>query len=88
MKSARRSGAWIKHRINRGQELVIGGYIPGPHGLDCIVVGYYRGDDLVHVARVHNGFMPSSRRQLLGKLESLMTPKCPFANLPEDHRGR
>jgi ATP-dependent DNA ligase len=31
-----RTGAWIKHRLNRGQELVIGGYIPGPHGLDSI----------------------------------------------------
>jgi bifunctional non-homologous end joining protein LigD len=38
----KRSGAWIKFRVNRGQELAIGGYIPGSHGLDSIVVGYYR----------------------------------------------
>jgi hypothetical protein len=25
------------YRVNRGQELVIGGYIPGTHGLDSIV---------------------------------------------------
>jgi ATP-dependent DNA ligase len=30
----KRSGAWIKYRVNRGQELVIGGYVPGTHGLD------------------------------------------------------
>jgi ATP-dependent DNA ligase len=29
----KRSGAWIKYRVNRGQEFVIGGYFPGPHGL-------------------------------------------------------
>ncbi len=26
----RRSGAWVKMRINKGQELVIGGYVPAP----------------------------------------------------------
>ena len=31
----KRSGAWIKYRVNRGQELVIGGYSPGPHGVRC-----------------------------------------------------
>jgi hypothetical protein len=37
---------------------VIGGYIPGAHGLDSIVVGYYKGKDLVYVARVRSGFVP------------------------------
>lgn len=43
---------------------MIGGYIPGPHGFDCRIVGYYRGKDLVYVARVRNGFVPASRRPL------------------------
>jgi hypothetical protein len=33
-----RTGAWAKYRVNRGQELVIGGYTPSPHGLDSIIV--------------------------------------------------
>jgi len=37
----KRSGAWIKHRVNRGQEFVVGGYFPGPHGFDSLIVGYY-----------------------------------------------
>jgi hypothetical protein len=32
----------IKHRLNRGQEFVIRGYFPGPHGLDSLIVGYLR----------------------------------------------
>jgi DNA ligase D-like protein (predicted ligase) len=84
----KRSGAWIKYRVNRGQELVIGGYIPGAHGLDSIVVGYYKGKDLVYVARVRNGFVPASRRQVFGKLKNLEVPDCPFVNLPEKHRSR
>ncbi len=33
----KRSGAWIKYRVNRGQEFVIGGYFPGPHGFDSLI---------------------------------------------------
>jgi DNA ligase D-like protein (predicted ligase) len=84
----KRSGSWIKYRLNRGQELVIGGYVPGPHGLDSIIVGYYKGDDLIYVARVRNGFVPASRRQMFEKLRSLVIPECPFVNLPETHRSR
>jgi bifunctional non-homologous end joining protein LigD len=86
--SGNRSGAWIKSRVNHGQELVIGGYIPGTHGLDSIIVGYYRGNDLVYVARVRNGFVPASRRQVFEKLRPLVTPTCPFVHLPETHRSR
>jgi ATP-dependent DNA ligase len=84
----KRSGSWAKYRLNSGQELVIGGYIPGAHGVDAIVVGYYRGDDLIYVARVRNGFVPASRRQVFARLKPLVTPKCPFVNLPERHKGR
>jgi ATP-dependent DNA ligase len=74
--------------VNRGQELVIGGYIPGSHGLDSIIVGYYKQNDLIYVARVRNGFVPASRRQVFGRLRSLGVPACPFVNLPETHKGR
>ena len=37
----KRAGAWLKYRINRGQELVIGGYTPG-HPFDALIVGYYK----------------------------------------------
>jgi DNA ligase D-like protein (predicted ligase) len=83
-----RSGAWIKYRLNLGQEFVIGGYTPGPHGLDAVIVGYYRGKDLIYVARVRNGFVPASRRRLFEKLHPLVTPECPFANLPETRKAR
>jgi DNA ligase D-like protein (predicted ligase) len=84
----KRSGAWIKHRVNLGQEFVIGGYIPGPHGLDATIVGYYRGKDLIYVARTRNGFVPASRRRVFEKLRPLVTPECPFVNLPETRKAR
>jgi DNA ligase D-like protein (predicted ligase) len=84
----KRSGAWIKHRVNRGQEFVVGGYFPGPHGIDSLIVGYYNGDRLMYVARTRNGLVPASRRQVFSKLKQLVTPTCPFVNLPETHRSR
>jgi len=44
--------------------------------------------DLIYVARVRNGFVPASWRQVFGKLKHLEAPDCPFANLPEKHRSR
>lgn len=84
----KRSGVWIKHRVNLGQEFVVGGFTPGPHGLDAIIVGYYRDDDLVYVARTRNGFVPASRRRVFEKLKLLAVPDCPFVNLPETRKAR
>jgi DNA ligase D-like protein (predicted ligase) len=83
-----RTGSWVKLRINRGQEFVIGGCIPGPHGVDSLIVGYYRGKDLMYVARVRNGFVPATRRMVYAKLKPLVTDRCPFVNLPETGRSR
>lgn len=84
----KRSGAWIKYRVNRGQEFVIGGYFPGSHGFDSLIVGYYDGDNLMYVARTRNGFVPASRRQVFSKLKHLVALTCPFVNLPEARRSR
>ena len=80
--------AWIKYRVNRGQEFVIGGYFPGPHGIDSLIVGYYDGDRLMYVARTRNGFVPASRRQVFSRLKHLVAPTWPFVNLPETRRSR
>jgi DNA ligase D-like protein (predicted ligase) len=83
-----RTGLWSKHRINLGQEFVIGGYIPSHLGLDSIVIGVYRGKDLYYAARVRAGFVPATRRQVFNEIKHLKTAKCPFVNLPEEQAGR
>jgi bifunctional non-homologous end joining protein LigD len=84
----RRTGSWVKYRISVGQEFVVGGYFPGPHGFDSIIVGYYEGRDLMYAARTRSGFVPASRRQVFSKLKHLVTASCPFVNLPETRRSR
>ena len=86
--AGKRTGAWVKYRVNRGQEFVVGGYPPGPHGFDSLIVGYYKGKDLVYVARVRNGFVPALRRQVFGKIRGFVSSKMPFSNLPDEHESR
>jgi DNA ligase D-like protein (predicted ligase) len=78
-----RSGAWIKHRTNREQEFVIGGYVPGAHGFDALLVGVYENKQFIFVAKVKNGFVPRIRDELFPTLKALRTARCPFRNLPE-----
>jgi DNA ligase D-like protein (predicted ligase) len=83
-----RSGSWQKHRLDQGQEFVIGGYTPGTHGFDALIVGYYAGKDLHFAARVRAGFIPATRREVFAQIKHLKTARCPFVNLPEKTEGR
>ena len=82
LRSGKRSGAWLKYKVNKSQEFVIGGYTPG-NPLDAVIVGYYDGGKLIYVAKVKNGFVPQLRRDVWQKLKPLEIASCPFANLPE-----
>ena len=81
----KRTSAWVKYRINQGQEFVIGGYTPG-NPIDAIIVGYYDNGKLLYAAKVRNGFVPQVRREVAAMLKGLETDSCPFANLPERKR--
>ena len=83
-----RSGAWLKMRVNRGQEFVIGGYTIGTTTFDALVFGYYEGNRLIYAARTRNGFTPAARVQLFKRFKGLEIADCPFANLPEAKSGR
>ncbi len=84
----KRSGVWVKYRVNRGQELVIGGYVPGTQYFDSLLVGYYKGNQLIFVAKIRNGFVPRLRREIFQRFSALETSACPFANLPEPKNAR
>jgi DNA ligase D-like protein (predicted ligase) len=83
-----RTGRWSKCRLNLGQEFVIGGYTPGGNGFDALIVGFYKGKDLIFASRVRAGFVPTTRREVFAQIKGLKTEKCPFVNLPEKEPGR
>src|SRR5215207_3206144 len=83
-----RSGAWLKYKTNKGQELVIAGYKPGSVIFEYLLAGYYEGKDLIFIAKVKNGFTPALRRSVAESFKGLETNRCPFANLPEPQNAR
>lgn len=83
----KRSGLWSKYRISLGQEFIVGGYTPG-NPFDALIVGFYRGKDLMFAGRVRAGFVPATRREVFAEIKGHKIAACPFANLPEKEPGR
>lgn len=77
-----RNTDWVKLKLDRQQEFVIGGYRPGPHGVDALLVGYYAGRELRFAGKVRAGFTPHLRRDVHARLAPLDVGRCPFADLP------
>jgi len=86
--AGQRGGAWVKLKLDKQQEFVVGGYRPGPHGVDSLLVGYYAGRDLLFAGKVRAGFTPHVRRDVHALLRPLHAGRCPFANLPEARSSR
>jgi len=87
--SGGRSGAWVKFRVNKGQELVVGGYRIGNGTFGNLAVGYYDDRDrLVFVARTQNGFTRDAKQRIFARLRECEIPTCPFVNLPQPKAGR
>jgi len=83
----KRTRAWLKVKNLMGQELVIGGWLPGQgrreRTLGALLVGYYEKDDgraqLKYAGRVGTGFTDEELDRLAGLLEPLRAKKSPFA---------
>jgi bifunctional non-homologous end joining protein LigD len=70
----KRSDAWLKIKNHQGQELVIGGWLPGAGSregrIGALLVGYHDGSRLVYAGKVGTGFT----EKMLGRLQALLTP--------------
>lgn len=84
----KRTGTWIKHRTNRGQEFVIGGYTRGTRGFDALLLGVFDAGELRYAGKVRNGFTPVIRDRIFPTLKAEKVEACPFVNLPETGRSR
>jgi bifunctional non-homologous end joining protein LigD len=84
-----RSHDWVKLKLDRQQEFVVGGYRPtGAESFDALLVGVYEGDRLLFAGKVRAGFTPHVRRDVMKRLGPLRIEGCPFANLPDEQHGR
>jgi bifunctional non-homologous end joining protein LigD len=89
--SGRRSGAWVKFKITKSQEFVIGGYTL-PEGsrkyFGSLIVGYQGPNGLVFAGRVGTGFSEKLLEDLYAGMQKIKRATCPFVNLPETKAGR
>ncbi len=88
--AGKRSGAWVKFKLNLDQELVIGGYVPAEkRHFDALLVGYYKDGELIFAGKIRNGFKaPGSKESVFDRFTGLGTTRCPFDNLPEPANAR
>jgi bifunctional non-homologous end joining protein LigD len=77
-----RATTWLKFKMNKAQEFVIGGYKPDGESFQSVLVGYYEGKRLLFAGKVRQGFNPHVRANLFETMRLCLTTKCPFANLP------
>jgi bifunctional non-homologous end joining protein LigD len=78
---------WLKFKLNKAQEFVIGGYKPDAGSFQSILVGYYDAKKLIFAGKVRQGFNPVGRARLLKEMKPFLADECPFANLPTSRKS-
>ncbi len=90
----RRSPAWVKVKVRRRQELVVGGWLPGAGAraptFGALLLGYHDppasdaapAGPLRFAGRVGTGFRDALLRDLRARLDRLATEQCPFEPPP------
>jgi bifunctional non-homologous end joining protein LigD len=75
-----RTSDWIKVKIHRTAEFVVGGWRPGARSIGALFVGVpMSGGALAYRGRVGGGISAASERALLAALRPLVTHASPFA---------
>jgi len=84
--AGRRSGAWIKLKHHRTQEVVIGGWRPGKgrraDGVGSLLVGVPGEDGLQYVGRVGTGFSDRDLDDIALRMDAMRRETSPFVEVP------
>jgi bifunctional non-homologous end joining protein LigD len=86
----KRSRNWLKLKVRRRQEFVVGGWLPGEGArashFGALLVGYHDPAEptrpLRYAGRVGTGFKERELERLLGELRSREIESCPFDPAP------
>jgi bifunctional non-homologous end joining protein LigD len=80
----RRSRNWLKIKLQRTQELVIGGWVPGEGNrtghLGALLMGYYDDEGFRFAGKVGTGFSEKTLRSLKEMLAPLARDTSPFVD--------
>ena len=84
--SAGRSSSWVKLKVVRELDVVIGGItLPGGsrEHFGALLLGLYDGKGLKFIGGVGSGFTEAAQAGILGRLEALRISRCPFTEQPD-----
>jgi len=83
----KRTRDWLKIKTHGEQEFVICGFTKGTgrraSSFGSLVLGYYRGNELVYAGNVGTGFNSKEIDKLLDKLRPLKRATSPFREVPK-----
>ncbi|MFF2030992.1 ATP-dependent DNA ligase [Arthrobacter sp. NPDC058192] len=81
-----RSRSWLKLKVERTQEVVVGGWRPGKGGrqgsVGSLLLGIPDGAKLRYVGRVGSGFSTRELEELRQQLDALPRKTSPFQDVP------
>lgn len=81
-----RSKSWLKIKVHKRQEVVIGGYTIN-EGTDklfsALLLGVFEKDRLQFVGKVGTGFNDSMQKEMMKQFKPLIIKKSPFAMEPD-----
>jgi len=84
----KRSREWLKIKVEKRQEFVIGGFMEGEREhFGSLVLGLYEKGKLIPVGQVGTGFDAKTMKAIFEKLEPLIVKKSPFAKRIPAPRG-
>jgi bifunctional non-homologous end joining protein LigD len=81
-----RTRDWLKIKINKRQEVVIGGYTRNEGSaklFSSLLLGVYENDAFVYVGKVGTGFKDKQQKEMLEVFKPLITKTSPFAQVPD-----
>lgn len=82
----RRSKDWLKIKVARRQEVVIGGFTKNEGSakpFSSLLLGVYEGTQLKYAGKVGTGFNEKTQRELLTAFKPYLSKKNPFSILPD-----
>jgi DNA ligase D-like protein (predicted ligase) len=86
--SGKRTGSWQKQRFGLRDTFPVGGFIPGRHGVDELLIGEWRQGKLYFLQRIRTGMVQHTREALYRELAPLQISECPFVNLRQKETRR
>jgi bifunctional non-homologous end joining protein LigD len=83
-----RSRSWLKIKLHRAQEVVVGGWRPGQGrrdgGVGSLLIGIPAADGLHYLGRVGSGFNDHQLDEIQELLKPLGTKTSPFVDVPRE----